>query len=280
MTTANNNIMKNTQKFSLNQLLNSENVKKRATEILGDRSAQFLASILQVTKDNNYLSKADPNSVLQAAMVAATLDLPINNNLGFAYIVPYKNDAQFQMGWKGFVQLALRSGQYKKINVIEIKEGEINELKLDPLREDYMFNYIQDPSKRESAKTVGYAAFFQLVNGFEKTVYWTKEAVTQHAKKFSKSFGYSTSAWQTNFDAMAKKTVLKNMLSNYGSLSVDYQMQKAIKFDQAVVKDFQTEEVDYADNPNGKPIEKVEGAIVEDTNKETKKDPRALFGKI
>ena len=272
-----NNITKQSNKFSLNQLLNSENVKKRTTEILGDRSAQFLASILQVTKDNNYLSKADPNSVLQAEMVAATLDLPINNNLGFAYIVPYKNDAQFQMGWKGFVQLALRSGQYKKINVIEIKEGEINELKLDPLREDYMFNWIQDPSKREAAKTVGYAAFFQLVNGFEKTVYWTKEAVTQHAKKFSKSFGYSTSAWQTNFDAMAKKTVLKNMLANYGSLSVDYQMQKAIKFDQSVVKDFKVEEVEYPDNPNGNPIEEVKGTIVGDQKKETEKDPRALF---
>ena len=277
MTAPNNNITKNTQKFSLNNLLNSENVKKRATEILGARAPQFLASILQVTKDNNYLSKADPNSVLQAAMVAATLDLPINNNLGFAYIVPYKNDAQFQMGWKGFVQLALRSGQYKKINVIEIKEGEINELKLDPLREDYMFNWIQDPSKREAAKTVGYAAFFQLVNGFEKTVYWTKEAVTQHAKKFSKSFGYSTSAWQTNFDAMAKKTVLKNMLANYGSLSVDYQMQKAIKFDQSVVKDFKVEEVEYPDNPNGNPIEEVKGTIVGDQKKETEKDPRALF---
>ena len=274
-----NNITKQSNKFSLNQLLNSENVKKRTTEILGDRSAQFLASILQVTKDNNYLSKADPNSVLQAAMVAATLDLPINNNLGFAYIVPYKNDAQFQMGWKGFVQLALRSGQYKKINVIEIKEGEINELKLDPLREDYMFNWIQDPSKREAAKTVGYAAFFQLVNGFEKTVYWTKEAVTQHAKKFSKSFGYKTSAWQTNFDAMAKKTVLKNMLSNYGSLSVDYQMQKAIKFDQSVVKDFKVEEVEYPDNPNGKPTEKPEATIVGDPKQETEKDPRALFSK-
>ena len=275
-----NNIMKQAPRLNLRQLLDSANVKKRATSILGERSAQFLASVLQVTKDNNYLQNADPNSVLQAAMVAATLDLPINNNLGFAYIVPYKGDAQFQMGWKGFVQLALRSGQYKKINVIEIREGEINNSSLDPLRENFMFNWIQDPAEREKAKVVGYAAFFQLVNGFEKTVYWTKEAVTNHAKKFSKSFNHSTSAWKTNFDAMAKKTVLKNTLASYGALSVDYQMQKAIKFDQSVVKDYSKEEVDYPDNDQNK---KKEEAI--DVKPETiidppiKKDPMALFNK-
>ena len=272
-----NDIIKKSEgraKHTLNQLLNSDNVKKRAAEILGARSAQFLASILQVTKDNNYLQNADPNSVLQAAMVAATLDLPINNNLGFAYIVPYKGDAQFQMGWKGFVQLALRSGQYKKINVIEIREGEINESKIDPLRENYMFNWIQDPEKREKAKVIGYAAFFQLVNGFEKTVFWTKDAVTNHAKKFSKSFNSKTSAWQTNFDAMAKKTVLKNTLASYGALSVDYQMQKAIKFDQSVVKDYSKEDIEYADNPKNEVVDSVKPEDFEE-----KPDPKKLFAK-
>lgn len=155
-------------------------------------------------------------SVISSAMVAATLDLPVDKNLGYAWIVPYGGRAQFQLGYKGYIQLALRTGQYKFINCIPVHEGELQ--KWNPLTEEIEIDF----EKRESDAVIGYAAYFELLNGFRKTVYWTKAQVEKHKKKFSKSdFG-----WKNDWDAMALKTVLKAILSKWGILSVE--MQKAV----------------------------------------------------
>ena len=179
-------------------------------------------------------------------MMAATLDLPINANLGFAYIIPYGDQAQFQMGYKGFIQLALRSGQFKNISAAPIYKGQI-------IEEDPLKGFVFDWSKKESDEIVGYAAFFSLLNGFEKTFYMTTEKITEHGRKFSKNFSNSSSLWKKDFESMAMKTVLKLLLSKYAPLSVE--MQKAVIADQAVINDVETLDVDYIDA--GKDLEAV-----------------------
>lgn len=222
-------------KNTLGALFNQDNVKMRFEEMLGKKANGFISSVIQTVNNNKLLKNADPNTVLTAAATAATLDLPINQNLGFAWIVPYKGQAQFQMGWKGYVQLALRTGQYEKINVIEVYESQFESF--DVLTEDLVANFKMKPE----GEVVGYAAYFQLVNGMKKTVYWSKEQVVKHAKKYSQAYGSKYSPWQDKdqFDAMAKKTVLKNMLAKWGILSVD--MQTAQLSDQSV----QVTEHDY-----------------------------------
>ncbi|MEC2197816.1 recombinase RecT [Bacillus subtilis] len=204
------------QGTTMKGLLSSPAVMNRFEEVLGKRASQFTASILSLYNSENTLQKADPMSVISSAMVAATLDLPVDKNLGYAWIVPYKGRAQFQLGYKGYIQLALRTGQYKSINCIPVHEGELQ--KWNPLTEEIEIDF----EKRESESVIGYAAYFELLNGFRKTVYWTKAQVEKHKKKFSKSdFG-----WGKDWDAMALKTVLKSMLSKWGILSVE--MQKAV----------------------------------------------------
>ncbi|MEC1271518.1 recombinase RecT [Bacillus subtilis] len=204
------------QGTTMKGLLSSPAVMNRFEEVLGKRASQFTASILSLYNSENTLQKADPMSVISSAMVAATLDLPVDKNLGYAWIVPYKGRAQFQLGYKGYIQLALRTGQYKSINCIPVHEGELQ--KWNPLTEEIDIDF----AKRESESVIGYAAYFELLNGFRKTVYWTKAQVEKHKKKFSKSdFG-----WGKDWDAMALKTVLKSMLSKWGILSVE--MQKAV----------------------------------------------------
>jgi recombination protein RecT len=205
-----------TQGTTMKSLLASPTVIKRFEEVLGKRATQFTASILSLYNSEKMLQKAEPMSVISSAMIAATLDLPVDKNLGYAWIVPYGGKAQFQLGYKGYIQLALRTGQYRYINVTPIHEGEL--IKWNPLTEDIDIDFEQ----RESEVVIGYAAYFELLNGFRKTVYWTKEQVEKHRKKFSKSdFG-----WKNDWDAMAMKTVLKNLLSKWGILSVE--MQKAV----------------------------------------------------
>ena len=217
--------------LSIKGFFNRDAVKSKFQELLGEKSQGFMASVLQVTSQNHLLAKADPASVYTSAMMAATLDLPINQNLGFAWIVPYKNhktgkfDAQFQMGWRGFVQLAQRTGQYAKINVVEVYESQFKSF--NPLTEDLEADF----SIVGEGPIVGYCGYFKLINGFEKTVFWTREQCENHGNKYSKSF--KNGPWRDNFDAMAKKTVLKNMLSKWGILSIE--MQDSIRVDQSVI---------------------------------------------
>lgn len=213
------------QALGLKGLLEAPTMRKKFESVLDKKAPQFLTSLLNLYNGDDYLQKTDPMTVVTSAMVAATLDLPIDKNLGYAWIVPYAGKAQFQLGYKGYIQLALRTGQYKSINVIEVREGEL--LKWNRLTEEIEL----DLDNNTSEKVVGYCGYFQLINGFEKTVYWTRKEIEAHKKKFSKSdFG-----WKKDYDAMAKKTVLRNMLSKWGILSID--MQTAVTEDEAEPRD-------------------------------------------
>jgi recombination protein RecT len=228
--------------LSLKDLLNTPKMKKRFEELLQSRAPQFITSIINLYNSDPALHQCEPMSIISAALVAASLDLPVDKNLGYAWIVPYndKNSktkkAQFQLGYRGYIQLALRTGQYKSINVIEVYEGELK--KWNRLTEELEIDF----DAKTSDVVVGYAAYFELVNGFRKTVYWTKEQVEKHRQKYSKS-GRS---WEENYDAMAMKTVLRNMLSKWGILSIE--MQRAYSEDEQVkeVKDI-TNEVQEAE---------------------------------
>lgn len=205
-------------------LLATDSVKKRFDEIMGKRAPQYISSIINLVNSDTNLQKCDPMTVVSAAMVAATLDLPVDKNLGYAWVVPYGNKAQFQLGYKGYVQLALRTGKYRAINAIPIREGEL--VKWNPLTEELVVDFEQ----RKSDAIIGYAGYFELVNGFRKTVYWSKEEIERHRQRFSKSdFG-----WKNDYDAMALKTVIRNMLSKWGILSIEMQ--------EAYVKDVEAEE--------------------------------------
>ena len=225
---------------TIKSFFDNPNVAKRFEEIIGDktRSIQFVSSVLQIANGNNYLKNADPLTIYNAALMAATLNIPINQNLGFAYIVPYGKAAQFQLGYKGLIQLAQRTGQYKSINVTEVYENQFNSFNSLTEELDCDFSILGE------GKVVGVAAYFKLLNGFEKTSYWPIEKVTAHAKKYSKTF--NNGPWKSDFNAMAKKTVLKLMLSTYGPLSVE--VQKAIDVDQAVIKNEDGSELEYVDH--------------------------------
>lgn len=250
-------------KKTVNSILSQESVKARFIEILGKNANAFVSSIISATKSNSTLSDCEPESVISSAVIAATLNLPIQSNLGFAHIVPYKKDgvsvAQFQMGYKGYIQLALRTGQYKNINASEIYEGEL--IKHDRITGDVEI----DTSKKKSNKIVGYVSYFKLLNGFEKMLYMSKEQIEIHGGKYSKSYSQKYGRWQQDFDSMALKTVIKLLLSKYGILSVD--MQTAIIVDQSVIKNAETMDVEYVDGTsldNEKPS--TESKIVKESS--------------
>ncbi|MDO8225875.1 recombinase RecT [Bacillus cabrialesii] len=249
------------QGATMKGLLSSPSVIKRFEEVLGKRATQFTASILSLYNSEQMLQKTDPMSVISSAMVAATLDLPIDKNLGYAWIVPYGGKAQFQLGYKGYIQLALRTGQYKSINCIPIHEGELQ--KWNPLTEEIEIDF----EKRESDAVTGYAAYFELINGFRKTVYWTKAQVEKHKKKFSKSdFG-----WKNDWDAMALKTVLKAVLSKWGILSVE--MQKAV-----IEEDETRERIDITNEADSSEIIDFEPSDKEETEKTTSQEADLFDG--
>lgn len=229
------------QPQSLQQLMNSGAVMKKLNDVLGSekKAASFISSVISVANGNSMLRNAAPMTILGSAMVAATLDLPVVPTLGLAYIVPYKGQAQFQLGYKGLIELAERSGQFKNIIDEVVYEGQL--VKKNKFTGEYEF----DEDAKTSDKVIGYMARMDLVNGFSKTIFWTKEEVEAHAKKYSQAFsrGYS-SPWKSDFDAMARKTVLKALFSKYAPKSVA--MQQAVKFDQAVVRPDGISEEDLA----------------------------------
>lgn len=243
--------MANSNVVALRGYFNNETCMNNLRSMLGQKAQGFVTSVLSVVNNNTLLQKASPQSVYSSAMVAASLDLPINPNLGFAAIVPYGQQAQFQIMTRGLIQLAIRSGQYEKICNAPVHEGEL--VKYDPFTDDYQF----DASKRTSDKVIGYMAYFRMVGGYEKYMYMTTDEVLAHGKKYSKTF--SSGPWKDNTEAMCLKTVLKLLLSKFGILSIE--MQRAIKFDQNVfsedapminsVEDADATEVNYEDNPEG-----------------------------
>ena len=239
---------------TLQGLLDSEGVKDRLNDILGKRASTFASSVIQITQSNTMLKNAEPNSILGAAITSATLNLPLNNNLGYAYIIPFNErqkdntylvKAQFQIGYKGFIQLAQRSGTFKTVNVTDVRLGEIEEI--NRLSGEYTFNWIQDQKERESKSVIGYIGYFSLTNGFEKTMFMSMEDLNKHGKKFSQTFKKGFGLWQTDFDSMSKKTVLKLLLSKYAPLSID--MQSAVNVDQASFNDVEDiEDITHIDN--------------------------------
>lgn len=224
-----NNIVVQKEAKTVKGMLESGRFKKKFEEMLGKKAAGFISSIIAVTNSSNYLMKADPATVIGAAAQAAMLDLPINQSLGFAYIVPYKGEAQFQLGYKGYIQLAQRSGQYVDIGAKTVYEGELKYE--NRLLDKFRFG------ERTSDKVIGYIAYFRLTNGFEKMLYMTLDEMQAHAKKYSKNYKGGTAKWGiADFDVMAEKTVLKRLLSKYGPLSIEsVQMSQALANDGGVI---------------------------------------------
>lgn len=231
---------------SIKDFLADPGTKQRINDLLKDRASTFIVSLLSTVNTNEDLAECTPKSVFNAALMAAALDLPINQNLGYAYIIPYKDKgvakAQFQIGAKGFIQLSQRSGQFKTINVSDVREGEMTGR--NRLTGDMEFAWIEDDVKRDSLKVIGYVAYMKLINGFEKSFYMTADQMTKHGKKFSQAFKSGYGQWKDDFDKMGLKTVIKLMLSKYAPLSS--QMQKAQLADQAIIEG--EEDLKYIDS--------------------------------
>lgn len=214
---------------TLKGMLEMPAYKNKFNEMLGKKAAGFMSSIIAVTNNNKYLAKANPATVIGAAAQAAMLDLPINQSLGFAYIVPYGSEAQFQLGYKGYIQLAQRSGQYVDIGAKTVYEGELEYE--NRLLDKFKFG------ERTGDKVIGYLAYFRLTNGFEKMLFMELDEMIAHAKKYSKNYKGGTDKWGlTDFNTMAEKTVLKRLLSKYGPLSIEsVQMSQALSNDGGVI---------------------------------------------
>lgn len=246
--------------LALKEYVQSQNVQDRIRDMLKDRASQFIVSLLAIANTNEALAKCEPASVLNAAMTAASLDLPINQNLGFAYIIPYKSNAkktvidqntgksiekwgevsvaQFQMGYKGFIQLAQRTKLYERIEVVPVYDGDTDESVMKRL----ISLITPEPP---SDKIIGYISWFRLLSGFSKSLYMTVENLTAHGTRYSQNFKkYKSGLWADDFDAMAKKTVIKQLISKWGPMSTE--LEKAIQADQAIIGD--DNNLNYDDN--------------------------------
>lgn len=216
------------QKVTIQSLVHNEEFVSKAQDILQDGTPQFMASVLTLANSNKLLGECDPIKLYNCCLMAAALKLPFNQNLGQAYIVPFKGEPQLQIGWKGFIQLAQRSGQFKRINCSDVREGEI--VKRDRLTGEIEFEWLDD-AEREKKQAIGYVAYFELLNGYQQTLYMSKAEVEAHAKKYSQTYKQGFGVWKDNFDAMARKTLIKRILNQFAPLSVD--MAKAMEYDQA-----------------------------------------------
>lgn len=238
-------------KLTFSAFITSTGMKNKINQIIGDEKtgSRFISSIISAVSTNPSLAECDNASIVSGALLGESLKLSPSPQLGNYYLVPFNDKergkvATFQLGYKGYIQLAIRSGQYKKLNVLAIKEGEL--VKYDPLNEEIEVNLIEDEEKREKAKTIGYYAMFEYVNGFRKAMYWSKKKMEAHALQYSKGYkaksGYTF--WEKDFDAMAFKTMLRQLISKWGIMSID--MQNAYESDMAVINEDGTK--DYVDN--------------------------------
>ena len=217
-------------------ILDGQGIRKRFDELLGKRSPQFISSIVSLVNSDATMQQAfyeAPMTVIQSALKAATFDLPIDQNLGYAYIVPFKNskktengsftkvtEATFILGWKGMHQLALRTGAYKTINVMDIREGELK--KYNRLTEEIEIVFEDDEDKRDKLPVIGYVGYYKLVNGAEKTIYMSVKQIEKHEEKFRKG-AYQGKGWRDDWDSMARKTVYRKLIGKWGVMSIDYQ---------------------------------------------------------
>lgn len=240
-----------------NQTITNPQTQKYLQDVLGERKGSFVNNLTALVANNSQLQECNPLTVMFAALKATALNLPLENSLGFAYCIPYRDNkngttvAQFQLGYKGFKQLALRSGQFAVIpNATDVKQGEL--VSRNRLTGECIFEFIDDDVEREKLPTIGYASYFRLLNGAESTYYMSKDEMVAHAKRYSqtyrsqKDYIRNSSKWTTDFDDMAKKTVIKLNLSKNAPLSVE--MQDAIKADQSVM--YEENKYEYIDNDN------------------------------
>lgn len=243
-----NNQLQTKPKFSV--AIQTEGYKKLINNTLGDpnKAKRFIASISSAVATNSSLQQCDAGSILSGALLGEALNLSPSPQLGQYYLVPFKDKAQFQLGYKGYIQLAIRSGQYKDIDVIEVREGEY--LGRDKTTGKHQFEFIEDEVERENKPIIGYMAYFEYLNGFYKNLYWSKEKMQKHALEYSQAYasdikkGTNYSFWSKDFDGMAFKTMLRQLISKWGIMSID--MQEAITKDMSVVKEDGT--YDYVDN--------------------------------
>lgn len=242
-------------KQSINQLMNAmldgEKLRGRFEELLGKRTPQFVSSMVTMINADTNLQQAfyqAPMSVIQSCLKAASYDLPIDPSLGYAYIVPFKNtvkgdngetfkrmEAQFIIGWKGMYQLAMRSAVYKKLNVSDVREGEL--VSYDRLTEDIVLEFVEDEDEREKLPVIGYVGYYRLINGMEKTIYMTKKQIDNHERKNRKG-EYMGKGWRKDWDAMARKTIYRALIGKYGVMSIDYRTSaEAAQLANAVTED-------------------------------------------
>lgn len=307
----NNSLQRTSQKrLGIGSYLTGDAVKQRINQVIGGKDGQrFISAVVSAVQTNPGLQECTNQSILSAALLGESLKLSPSPQLGQYYMVPFKDRergmvAQFQLGYKGYIQLAIRSGQYKKLNVLAIKEGEL--VKFDPLNEEIEVKLIEDEEQRESAETIGYYAMFEYTNGFRKAIYWSRKKMLAHADKYSQAFSKDggtvktrygekkkvsyadflagnydpkdawmySSFWYKDFDGMAYKTMLRQLISKWGIMSID--MQSAIDADMAVINEDGTK--DYVDNDPDvitvEPIEKAEPEAMEEAAKDVES---ALF---
>lgn len=276
----NNSLQKSQKRLGIGSYLTGDAVKQRINQVIGGKDGQrFISAVVSAVQTNPALQECTNQSILSAALLGESLKLSPSPQLGQYYMVPFNDKergkvAQFQLGYKGYIQLAIRSGQYKKLNVLAIKAGEL--VKFDPLNEEIEVKLIEDEEAREAAETIGYYAMFEYTNGFRKAIYWSKKKMLAHADKYSQAFSanggtvktrygektkvsYSdyvagnfdpkdawmySSFWYKDFDGMAYKTMLRQLISKWGIMSID--MASAIDADMAVINEDGTK--DYVDN--------------------------------
>lgn len=255
MAISNNQVAKTTNKPKFSVAIQSDAYKNLINNTLRDsnRASRFIANISSAVAVNPALQECDAGTILSGALLGESLQLSPSPQLGQFYLVPFKDNknnrvvAQFQLGYKGYIQLAVRSGMYKKINVSSIKEGEL--IDYNPITEELQFKPIKDPKVRENTPTIGYYAWFEYVTGFVKEIYWSKEKMEAHALEFSKGYqakkGYTF--WEKDFDSMAYKTMLRQLISKWGIMSIE--MQDAYSKDMATIHE--DGNVDYVDNSEG-----------------------------
>ena len=263
--------------FSVN--LTQDAAKQQINKLLGGKvGPRFISALVSAVQANPALQECTNPSLLNAALLGESLNLSPSPQLGQYYMVPYDNsnkgkEAQFQLGYKGYIQLAIRSGQYKKLNVLSIKEGEL--IRFDPLNEEIEVNLIQNEEQREAAPTIGYYAMFEYTNGFRKAMYWSRAKMEAHAKKYSPGYkkdlvkGTSWTFWAKDFDAMAYKTMLRQLISKWGIMSID--LQDAIDSDMAVIREDGSR--DYVETVQPDAVE--EAAVPQEENAAVQEDDAA-----
>ena len=283
----NNSLAKTNTRLGVGAYLTQDAVKQRINQVVGGKDGQrFISAVVSAVQTNPMLQECTNQSILSAALLGESLKLSPSPQLGQYYMVPFNDNkrgkvAQFQLGYKGYIQLAIRSGQYKKLNVLAIKEGEL--VKFDALNEEIEVRLIEDEEQREQAATVGYYAMFEYVNGFRKAIYWSKAKMEAHALKYSQGYasdkrkGTAYTFWSKDFDGMAYKTMLRQLISKWGIMSIE--MITAIDSDMAVINEDGTKS--YVDN-DPDVIEVAPGAeepvvVIPDSGTEPNNAQAALF---